>query len=158
MLIRVRRGSSVPVSRQIDDQIRSQVLSGGLARGDQLPSVRQLARDLAVNVTTVVRVYDRLAAEGLIEMRHGEGTFVTYAPRGAAGRALGFAEECREFSLELDTLIRRGLMLGLQESLFPKLLRDSLSRVRKDIASGDAAADSAMKPIASSPRKKAATR
>jgi GntR family transcriptional regulator len=157
MLIRVQRGSSVPVSRQIDAQVRSQILSGGLPPGQQLPSVRELASELAVNVNTVVRVYERLAADGLVEMRQGAGTFVTYAPRGAAGRASGFADECREVSQEFDALVRRGLLLGLPESLFPKLLRESLARVRKDIASGDDSADPSDNAVASSPRKKGAT-
>ena len=154
MLIRVQRGSSVPVSRQIDAQVRSQILSGAIARGEQLPSGRQLAGELAVNVNTVVRGYERLATEGLIEMRHGEGTFVTYAPRGA-GRAMEFAEECREFSMELDTLVRRGLLLGLPESMFPKLMRDSLERVRKDIAASENL-QSPETPVPSPPRKKGA--
>src|SRR6478672_3280256 len=76
MYIRIERGAAAPISRQIADQIRAQCLAGLLKAGQCLPSVRQLARELVVNVNTVVRVYERLAAEGLIEMRHGEGTFV----------------------------------------------------------------------------------
>ena len=51
--------------------------SGGVRPGDRLPSVRELARELAVNQNTVLRVYERLCGEGLLEMRHGQGTFVT---------------------------------------------------------------------------------
>ena len=58
------------------EQIRVQCLAGLLEPGQCLPSVRQLAKELVVNVNTVVRVYECLAAEGLVEMRHGEGTFV----------------------------------------------------------------------------------
>ena len=80
MYIRIERGVSAPISRQIAEQIRAQCLAGLLKAGQCLPSVRQLARELVVNVNTVVRVYERLAAEGLIEMRHGEGTFVLPPP------------------------------------------------------------------------------
>ena len=82
MFLRVQRGAAVPISRQIEGQIRAQILSGTVAAEDQLPSVRQLARELAVNVNTVLRVYERLAADGLIELRHGDGTYVTAPGQG----------------------------------------------------------------------------
>jgi GntR family transcriptional regulator len=67
----------VPISRQIAEQIASLCASGGLEPGERLPSVRELARELAVNQNTILRVYERLCGEGLLEMRHGQGTFVT---------------------------------------------------------------------------------
>ena len=76
MFLHIERGSSTPISRQIAEQIAALCASGSLQGGDRLPSVRQLAQELAVNQNTILRVYDRLAAEGLLEMRHGEGTFV----------------------------------------------------------------------------------
>ena len=86
MHLRVERGSTVPLSKQIDEQIRAQCLSGILRPGDCLPSVRQLAKDLAVNVNTVFRVYERLAAEKFIEMRQGDGTYVLPQPRASRAR------------------------------------------------------------------------
>ena len=65
LYIRIERSSSAPISKQIAEQIRSQCLSGVLKPKQCLPSVRQLARELAVNVNTIVRVYERLASEGL---------------------------------------------------------------------------------------------
>src|SRR5262245_39554602 len=95
MFVRIERGSAVPVSRQIADQIRAQCLSGRLTAGDQVPSVRQLARELGVNQNTVLRVYERLAAEKFLEMRHGEGTFVSTAPPSSQlnGHRQKFVEE-----------------------------------------------------------------
>jgi GntR family transcriptional regulator len=69
--------SGVPVYRQIFDQAKYYIASGVLRPGDQLPSIRELAQTLAVNPTTVVRVYADLEHEGIIEMRHGRGAFVT---------------------------------------------------------------------------------
>ena len=66
----------MPISRQIAAQIRAQCASGALKPGDRLPSVRALAAELAVNQNTILRVYERLTAEGLIERRHGDGTYV----------------------------------------------------------------------------------
>jgi len=66
----------MPITRQIAAQIRAQCASGTLQPGQRLPSVRALAAELAVNQNTILRVYERLTSEGLIERRHGEGTFV----------------------------------------------------------------------------------
>jgi len=76
MLLRIEKGSAVPISRQIEGQIATLCASGTLRPTDRLPSVRELARQLAVNQNTVLRVYERLVSAGLLEMRHGQGTFV----------------------------------------------------------------------------------
>jgi len=74
--IRVETSSGMPISRQIAAQIRAQCASRALKPGDRLPSVRALAAELTVNQNTILRVYERLTGEGLLERRHGDGTFV----------------------------------------------------------------------------------
>lgn len=69
--------SGVPVYRQIIDQVRGGVASGALQPGDQLPTVRQLAVDLAINPNTVVRAYRELELGGLLETHQGTGTFIS---------------------------------------------------------------------------------
>ena len=80
--------SGVPVYRQIIDQVRGGLASGALAAGDQLPTVRQLAVDLAVNPNTVVRAYKELEFGGLLETHQGTGTFISKqtVPDAAAER------------------------------------------------------------------------
>jgi len=68
--------SGVPAYRQLMDQIRHYVASGALAAGAALPSIRELARALAVNPTTIVKAYGELAHEGVIDIHHGRGAFV----------------------------------------------------------------------------------
>ena len=68
--------SGVPVYRQIIDQVRTGVAAGTLAAGDQLPTVRQLAVDLAINPNTVMRAYRELELGGMIETHQGTGTFI----------------------------------------------------------------------------------
>ncbi len=68
--------SPTPLYEQIAARVRLAVASGDLAPGDSLPSVRALARDLRVNPATIVQAYRDLAADGFVEMRHGQGTFV----------------------------------------------------------------------------------
>src|SRR5580704_9082370 len=69
--------SGMPVYRQIIDQVRGGIASGLLTAGDQLPTVRQLAVDLAINPNTVVRAYRELEFGGLIETHQGTGTFIS---------------------------------------------------------------------------------
>src|SRR5580658_3138327 len=69
--------SGVPVYRQVIDQVRGGIASGLLTAGDQLPTVRQLAVDLAINPNTVVRAYRELELGGLLETHQGTGTFIS---------------------------------------------------------------------------------
>src|SRR5580704_2645435 len=68
--------SGVPVYRQVIDQVRGGMASGALQTGDQLPTVRQLAVDLAINPNTVVRAYRELELGGYLESNQGSGTFI----------------------------------------------------------------------------------
>ena len=69
--------SGQPIYRQLEDQIRSAILTGDLKAGEGLPSLRHLSRELRVSVLTVTRAYTELAQEGLVENIQGKGTFVT---------------------------------------------------------------------------------
>ena len=70
--------SGVPVYRQIIDQVSGGIASGTLARGDQLPTVRQLAVDLSINPNTVIRAYRELEIRGVLETQQGTGTFISH--------------------------------------------------------------------------------
>ena len=78
--IDVDPGDAVPIWRQIEDGVRRLVSSGALGPGEAVPSVRDLAKDLRVNPATVAKAYQRLTDEGLLEVRRGEGTFVSHTP------------------------------------------------------------------------------
>jgi GntR family transcriptional regulator len=69
--------TGVPVYRQLIDQVRAGIASGTLTAGDQLPTVRQLAVDLAINPNTVMRAYRELELGGLLETHQGTGTFIS---------------------------------------------------------------------------------
>ncbi len=69
--------SGVPVYRQIIDQVTGGLAAGTLAAGDQLPTVRQLAVDLAINPNTVIRAYRELEIRGILETQQGTGTFIS---------------------------------------------------------------------------------
>ena len=71
--------SGVPVYRQLIDQVNSAIAAGRLVAGDQLPTVRQAAVDLAINPNTVIRAYRELEIRGILSTQQGTGTFVTDA-------------------------------------------------------------------------------
>ena len=131
MLIRIEASSGIPITRQIVDQIRTQCASGTLAAGDRLPSVRELARQIAVNQNTILRAYERLTAEGILELRHGEGTFVTDFATGKHLR-----REKTQLQEDADRLARRALSLGLAPREIRALLDDAIDRSSKELPTG----------------------
>src|ERR1022692_1459604 len=74
---RLDADSGVPVYRQIIDQVQGGLASGALASGDQLPTVRQVAVDLAINPNTVLRAYRELEIRGVLDTQQGIGTFIS---------------------------------------------------------------------------------
>ena len=79
--------SPTPIYAQLERSIRAAIATGELEQGAQLPTVRQLAVDLAVNANTVARVYAQLERDGMLETRRGVGTFVRESPSPLAARA-----------------------------------------------------------------------
>ena len=67
----------MPIYRQIIDQIKYQVAAGVLKEGDRVPSVRELASQLAVNQNTILKVYNELCRENVLKIERGDGTFVS---------------------------------------------------------------------------------
>ncbi|MGO3834180.1 MAG: GntR family transcriptional regulator [Microbacteriaceae bacterium] len=76
MLFRLRPDAEVSLAEQIAVQVRAAVASGELEAGERLPPARDLARSLKINMHTVLRAYQQLRDEGIIEMRQGRGAFV----------------------------------------------------------------------------------
>jgi len=70
--------SGVPVYRQIIDQVQAGIAAGSLPPGHQLPTVRQVAVDLAINPNTVLRAYRELEIRGVLETQQGTGTFISH--------------------------------------------------------------------------------
>jgi GntR family transcriptional regulator len=76
MRILLSNSSPDPIYEQISRQIRAQILSGELAPGDALPSIRKLAADLHISVITTKRAYDELERDGFVDTIAGKGCFV----------------------------------------------------------------------------------
>jgi GntR family transcriptional regulator len=77
MILRLNPSSGVPVYLQIIEQVKHAIATGAVNAGEQLPSVRQMAEDLLINPNTVARAYRDLEQEGVIELKHGSGAFIS---------------------------------------------------------------------------------
>jgi len=71
------QSSGVPVYRQLMDQVQAGIAASTLSAGDQLPTVRQVAVDLAINPNTVMRAYRELEIRGILDTQQGTGTFIS---------------------------------------------------------------------------------
>ena len=120
MFISIDASSGLPIYLQIAQQIKTAVAMGRLQPEDPLPSVRQLAVDLAVNPNTVARAYLDLEIEGVIYKRQGAGTFVS-----AQGVEMSKGERRRVLSELLEKALVEGMNLGLGE----RELREAFERV-----------------------------
>src|ERR1700676_1800365 len=74
---RLDNGSGVPVYRQLIDQVQAGIATGILSVGYQIPTVRQVAVDLAINPNTVMRAYRELEIRGVLDTQQGTGTFIS---------------------------------------------------------------------------------
>ena len=77
MLLRPNPSSGVPIYLQLMEQVKHAIETGAVRAGEQLPGIRPLAEELVINPNTVAKVYRELEHEGVIELRHGAGAFVS---------------------------------------------------------------------------------
>ncbi|MEU3960173.1 GntR family transcriptional regulator [Streptomyces buecherae] len=85
MLVEIDTTSTQPLSEQVAAAVRRSMLAGSLRVGDRLPAARDLAGALGISIHTVLRGYQALQAEGLIELRRGRGAVVVaHAPQDRA--------------------------------------------------------------------------
>jgi GntR family transcriptional regulator len=112
--IRLSSSDGVPVYRQIISQVKYMVASGRLRAGQELPTIRALAERLVINPNTVVKAYSELQHEGIVEMRHGSGTYIretaNLQPARDATRRLGpradaLLADAAHLNLELEDVI-----------------------------------------------------
>src|SRR2546422_11520558 len=77
LLLRPTRSSGVPIYLQLIEQVKHAIETGALRPGEQLPGIRPLAEELVINPNTVAKAYRELEHDGVIELRHGAGAFVS---------------------------------------------------------------------------------
>lgn len=110
MKIIIKNSSELPIYEQIEEQIKTQILDGKVTEDEQLPSIRQLARDLKISVITTTRVYTDLVSEGFIVSVAGKGYFV--APRNNQLRRERLLCEMEE---AIEKVVTNGRTAGLSD-------------------------------------------
>jgi GntR family transcriptional regulator len=129
LLLKPNPSSAVPIYVQLKEQIRHAVEVGALRPGDALPPMRALAEELVVNANTVARVYRELEQEGLLDLRHGVGAFISeFGPltqeRASRTESVGAARQA------VSTLIARLRQEGLSVDAIRRLIDAELDAVR----------------------------
>ena len=114
--------SGVPIYTQIVDQIQTQLANKVIKPGDQLPTVRALARELGVNFNTIARAYRILNKTRIISTQQGRGTYIMETP------PLEIGEKLRHESLAALTqrFIAEAFRLGFSEHEVAQMVRDNL--------------------------------
>jgi GntR family transcriptional regulator len=115
VLIRIDPQSEAPIFAQIAASVRTDLATGRVAPGDRLPGARDVAGALGVNLHTVLRAYQELRDEGLVDMRRGRGVTVT---DGAAPLA--------ELHRDVVALARKARRLGLSPDTLASLVKESV--------------------------------
>jgi GntR family transcriptional regulator len=105
--LRLDAHSGVPVYRQLIDQVLVAIATSTLRAGDQLPTVRQVAVDLAINPNTVMRAYREMEIRGVLDTQQGAGTFIAEQKAAASAEERG-----RQLTLLADELVARAGSLG----------------------------------------------
>jgi GntR family transcriptional regulator len=119
--IRVDRRSKVPAYLQIVEQVRALTASGLLEPGDQLPTVRDMAREAHIHFNTVARAYRVLDLAGIISTQHGRGTYAVAPPPSLRAR------QARRQAL--DRLVRDLLESAARLGCGPEEAQAALGRV-----------------------------
>ncbi|MGH3262171.1 MAG: GntR family transcriptional regulator [Trebonia sp.] len=121
---RLDGSTGVPPYLQLVHQVRQSLLLGYLRKGDKLPTVKEVAVDLAINPNTVVKAYRQLDYEGLAAGRPGQGTFITGAPAQPSPSA--------EASRSLRGSLRRWLAEAEAAGLSDDAITALIVAVRRD--------------------------
>ncbi len=116
-MIKVDKISPIPIYKQIILQVKKEIILGRLKKGDRLPSIRDLAKFLNVNVNTVLKAYDRLSMEGVISSEQGKGFFVSSEMSIPEGVLKGLKES-------IENLKRSGVELGLAMMIVQEVWND----------------------------------
>ena len=121
MDLRISPSSGVPIYLQLMEQIKHAVEVGAVRPGEQLPTIRSVAEELAMNPNTVARAYRELEGEGIISVRHGSGAYIEEAAAPAKRDAI------RQTGEILRQAIEKSKILGLSETEVRRVFENEIS-------------------------------
>jgi GntR family transcriptional regulator len=127
MQLHISTGDGVPIYLQIANQVKHLLASGRLAPGDEIPPIRVLAKQLLINPNTVARAYLELEREGVVQKRHGSGTYIS-----DAGSPLGRKERLKILSGRIDALLAEARNLRIEPAELMREISDRSRQIQPD--------------------------
>ena len=120
MQIHIQAQGGVPIYLQVMQQIKYLVASGRLKPGEELPSIRVLAKQLLVNPNTIARAYRELESAGVVEKRRTAGTYIA-----DTGSPLARKERLKLLKQQIDGLLVEAFQMGFELDEVLKLVQQS---------------------------------
>ena len=127
MIFRPNPSLGVPIYLQLMEQVKHAIETGALRAGDQLPGIRPLAEELVINPNTVAKAYRELEHEGVIELRHGAGAFVS----AGATRSRKIADKVRIAQPIMSAAVEKLRAKGLSDEEVRRLFEAELAGLTK---------------------------
>ncbi len=127
-MLSISLASQVPLHDQLVSGLRGLIAAGKLARGDELPPVRQLAADLGINLNTVARAYRELTDAGLLASVRGRGTVVISSVERSFGPKV---EEKRRVEAAIAAALADAKIAGLSRETIESMLERQMERLWK---------------------------
>jgi GntR family transcriptional regulator len=131
MILRPNPSTGVPIYLQLMEQVKHAIETGALRPGEQLPGIRPLAEELVINPNTVAKAYRELQHEGVIELRHGAGAFVS---RNAPAKKV--TDSVRAGQAIVGAAIERLRARGLSDEEIRRLFEAKLAGTSKSGGQG----------------------
>jgi GntR family transcriptional regulator len=119
MELHISTGDGVPIYLQIANQVKYLVACGRLGAGDEIPPIRVLAHQLLVNPNTIARAYLELEREGVVQKRHGSGTFIS-----DAGSPLAHKERLKILAERVDALLAEARHFAVEPAELLRLIKE----------------------------------
>jgi GntR family transcriptional regulator len=132
MLLRPNPSSGVPIYLQLMEQVKHNIETGALRPGEQLPGIRPLAEELVINPNTVAKAYRELEHEGIIELRHGAGAFVS-----SNGRAKKATDTLRAGQTLVTAAVDKLRERGVTDEEIRRLFEAALAGLKKTGGHGE---------------------
>jgi GntR family transcriptional regulator len=121
----LNHNTGVPIYVQLQQQLQQRILSGQMAHGEQLPSVRELSAQLQINPLTVTKVYQLLERDGYLETRRGIGTYVSHQTPDLKANA-----RRAQISAAVEQLVVEALHLSLSEKEIQTLITQKFRQLK----------------------------
>jgi GntR family transcriptional regulator len=126
MLFRPNPSLGVPIYLQLMEQVKHAIETGALRPGEQLPGIRPLAEELVINPNTVAKAYRELEHEGILELRHGAGAFVS-----GTARARKLTDTLRAGQTIVAAAVEKLRARGVSDDEIRRLFEAELAGLRK---------------------------